>query len=139
MIYVAWRNLTLPDNQLLRGVEIFPFTLAKKKERKFSRVCHIFPSQSCRMEKNFSLLFSVKLIVCSSPEAARPKKMKTKKTFRRPKSLKQESDEKCSNLFIPSQFISKEIYMNIRSSRELQRTSHFLSRLRSNENEKLKR
>lgn len=68
MIYAFSEDLTLPDNQLLRGEEIFPFCLAKRKEKESLLSC--LPSSS--PTKLFFRL--VKLIVCSSPEA--PKKNK---------------------------------------------------------------
>lgn len=67
MIYVFFEDLTLSDNQLLRGEEISRSVLPKKKKR-ILLVCHLLS------RPNFFFQL-VKLIVCSSPEAPQKNKV----------------------------------------------------------------
>lgn len=95
LIYVYFEDLTLSDNQLLRGGAIFPFSLAKK----IPPVCHNFPQNFSRRKIN-SLFFSW--------SAQRRRRWRKRSQAETEKFLKQKAncDEKCSKFVSsPSQFI----------------------------------
>lgn len=112
MIYVCLWNLTLPDNQLLRGVKISHSQLPRKKAatERNSLSSASFPSR-----QNFSREINSLLLL---REASRQRGNIDRKVWNK------KSHEKCSNLFISSQFIWEK--MNLRPGPRL-KTSHSLS------------
>lgn len=115
MIYVSRRNLTLSDNQLLRGVEFLHSFLPRGKKDSVSAV---FLSSPISERKTF-YPFEINSFVFSWSGMAR-----TRRKLRRPKSWKR---------WKMLQFVYYE-FIFIKNVKQ----SQFLSRRLKNENEKLK-